>query len=571
MEAIVLKAVARELASELPARVQAVQQPSPRELVLLVRGTAERRLLISTDPEAPRLHLLEGRPAFLPSPTAFCRLLRKRLEGRVLIRVECPGVERSVTFAFAAPRGATADLLLVAELMGKHSNLILLEVATGLVIDSLQHVAPPMSRVRTVLPGLPFTPPPASGRVALDALDAPAFSALWRETGGNPEALFRRVLGLGSGMLALAHGHARLAPGFADDPGSAVHAALRECAALVDGGATRPVFYPDRGVLLPLPVPGWEAEPQVAASSMSEAAAAFYAQRIRRRAGDRRRAELSRDLGRSLKRLTVEEALRREEAAADGEVAFLQAAAGSLQAAAATVPKGATAFVFENPLAGTSREVRLDPALGPRQNAEALFRRARKIRRRSALAAQKLPAILVRRRLLEEELALVAELPLEALLERLPGEITVSGKPVATVAKAAKAAKTAQTPAGVREYRSQEGWRILVGKSGAGNDHLTGRIAAPEDFWFHVRDYPGAHVVLKGAGAQPPDEAIRAAGAVAAWHSGARAERLVDVAYTRRKNVRKVKGGPPGKVILGESGTVRVCPGVPKTILESPS
>ena len=72
-------------------------------------------------------------------------------------------------------------------------------------------------------------------------------------------------------------------------------------------------------------------------------------------------------------------------------------------------------------------------------------------------------------------------------------------------------------------------------------------------------------MVLKGAGAQPPDEAIRAAGAVAAWHSGARAERLVDVAYTRRKNVRKVKGGPPGKVILGESETVRVRPGVPGT------
>jgi predicted ribosome quality control (RQC) complex YloA/Tae2 family protein len=542
--------------------------------VLLVRGATERRLLISTDPEAPRLHLIEERPAFLPSPTAFCRLLRKRLEGRVLIRVECPGVERSVTFAFAAPRGAAADLLLIAELMGKHSNLILLEVASGLVVDSLQHVAPPMSRVRTVLPGLPFTPPPASGRVALDALDAPAFAEIWRETGGNPEALFRRVLGLGSGMLALALGHARLAPGFADDPGSAVHAALRECAAQVEGGATRPVFYPDRGVLLPLCVPGWEAEPQVPASSMSEAAAAFYAQSIRRRAGDRRRAEVSRALGRGLKRLATEEALRREEAAADGEVAFLQAAAGALQAAAATVPKGATAFVFEDPRTGTSSEVRLDPALGPRQNAEALFRRARKIRRRSALAAQKLPAIVARRRLLEEELTLVEELPLEALLERMPIAIAISGKPAGTTAKSAKsvkAAKTAQTPAGIREYRSPEGWRILVGKSGAGNDHLTGRIAAPEDFWFHVRDYPGAHVVLKGAGAQPPDAAIRAAGAVAAWHSGARAERMVDVAYTRRKNVRKVKGGPPGKVILGESGTVRVCPGIPKTIQESPS
>jgi predicted ribosome quality control (RQC) complex YloA/Tae2 family protein len=123
-------------------------------------------------------------------------------------------------------------------------------------------------------------------------------------------------------------------------------------------------------------------------------------------------------------------------------------------------------------------------------------------------------------------------------------------------------------PAGIREYRSPQGWRILVGKSGAGNDHLTGRVAAPEDYWFHARDFPGAHVVLKGAGGQPPEEAIRAAGAVAAWHSGARAERMVDVAYTRRKNVRKVKGGPPGKVLLGEAATIRVRPEVPGNLAE---
>jgi predicted ribosome quality control (RQC) complex YloA/Tae2 family protein len=204
--------------------------------------------------------------------------------------------------------------------------------------------------------------------------------------------------------------------------------------------------------------------------------------------------------------------------------------------------------------------VPLDPALGPRQNAEALFRRARKIRRRAALAGQKLPGIDARRRLLEEELALVATLPPEALAER--------ALPVAAAPGRKAAAAAAGAVPGIREYRSAEGWRILVGKSGAGNDRLTGRVAAPEDWWFHVRDFPGAHVVLKGAGGEPPVEAIRAAGAIAAWHSGARAEGMVDVAYTRRKNVRKVKGGPPGKVLLGESATVRVRPGVPDSVRE---
>ena len=563
MEAIVLKAVVHELAGDLPARVQAVQQPSPREIVLVLRGSAERRLLISTDPEAPRLHLLTDRPGVLASPTAFCRLLRKRIEGRVLVGVECPGIERSVTLSFAGPRGARPDLLLIAELMGKHSNLILVEAASGLVVDSLQHVVPPMSRVRSVLPGLPYAPPPASGRVALDALDARGFASLWRETGGSPEALFRRVLGLGPGVLALAAGQARRAADWAAEPGAAVHAALRACAVRVDSGDIQPVHYPDRGVLLPLPVAGWESEPQERARTMSGAAEAFYAQRIGRRAAERRRDEARRDLRRELKRLAAEETLRREEAGADAEAGLLQEAASGLSAATATVPRGATVFAFNDPGTGSAREVTLDPSLGPRQNADAMFRRARKIRRRAALAAQKLPGIAARRRLLEEELALVDTLPPEALAARSPAAAARSGSPPATAA--------AKTAAGIREYRSPEGWRILVGKSGAGNDRLTGRIAAPEDYWFHVRDFPGAHVVLKGAGARPPEEAIRAAGAVAAWHSGARAEGMVDVAYTRRKYVRKVKGGPPGAVQLGESATVRVRPGVPENVEERPA
>jgi len=566
MEAIVLKAIARELAGELPARVQAVQQPSARELVLLLRGASERRLLISIDPEAPRLHLLAGRPVMLPAPTAFCRLLRKRLEGRVLVRAACPGVERSVTLEFAAPRGGAADLRLIAELMGKHSNLILVEIATGLVVDSLQHVEPPMSRVRIVLPGIAYAPPPVSGRAPLDALDARAFADIWRETDGSPAALFRRVLGPGPGALALAVARARTAPEFDLDPGAAVYAALRADAEAVERGELRPVSYPERGVLLPLPVPGWENEPQGAASTMNAAAEAYYASRLRRRGGERRRAEISRELGRALKRLEADEQRRREESAAAAGIGALQAAAGALTTAAASVPRGARVFVFADPGTGAAREVPLDPAFGPRQNAEALFRRARKIRRRAELAEQKLPALLARRRLLEEELEQVTTLPPEVLLERLPPVSAPAGRRAAPAAR-----DEAKSPAGIREYRSPLGWRILVGKSGAGNDRLTGRIAAPDDFWFHVREYPGAHVVLKGAGTQPPDEAIQAAGAIAAWHSGARTERSVDVSYTRRKNVRKVKGGPAGRVTLAESMTVRVRPGIPASVREVPS
>ena len=561
MEAIVVKAVARELARELPERVHAVQQPAPREIVLVLRGAAERRLLLSADPEVPRLHLLLARPAALPSPTAFCRLLRKHLEGRTLVRIDCPGVERVVLFAFAAPRGGAEDLLLIAELMGKHSNLILVDPGSGLIIDSLQHVGAPMSRVRTVQPGQPYTAPPDMGRPALDAIAAPAFSALWEETGGSPGLLLRRVLGLGPGTLSLAVARASLRPDFATDPGLAVHAELRALRERVERGDLRPVLYPERGVLLPEPVPGWEAEAWHGATTMNAAAERYFAELVARRAVARRREGRARELQRELRKLGAEEDLRRREVDEAGEAVFLQAAAAALTVAAHAVPKGSSTFVAEDPRSGAMREVLLDPKLGARVNAEALFRRARKLRRRETLAAEKLPALAVRRRLLEEELALVPTLPLEALSTAAPG----GGVRRAPEGGAAKAAP------GIREYRSQHGWRILVGKSGAGNDRLTGRIAAPEDYWFHVRDYPGAHVVLKGAGGEPPEEEIRAAASVAAWHSGARAERLVDVAYTKRKNVRKVKGGPPGKVLLSGESTVRVRPAVPAGSEERPA
>ena len=562
MEAIVLKAVARELARELPARVHAVLQPSPRGIVLVLRGAAESRLLVATDPEDPRLHLVRVRPAALPAPTAFCRLLRKRLEGRTLAAVESPGMERAVTLAFAGGRGGGPELLLVAEIMGKHSNLVLVE--GGSVVDALQHVEPPLSRVRTVLPGLPFVPPPVSGRLDPWALDAAAFAAIWRDTGGAPAALFRRLSGFGPATLALVESRARLDPGFAADPGAAVHAELLACRAAVERGECRPLFYPGRGVLLPLPVPGWEGEPHIEAATMSAAAEAFFAERAGRRELERRRGAAERGIRRQIAKLEAEAALRRQEAGAaeEAEAALLQAAGTALTTgAAAAPPRGAPRFAFVDPATGAARDVPLDPALGPRQNAEALFRRARKIRRRAALAAQKLPGLAARRRRLEEELALAPAL--------LPGEAVGPAAGAAAAARDAGSAVAAKAIPGIREYRSAEGWRILVGKSSAGNDRLTGKVASPDDLWFHVRDYPGAHVVLKGAGAEPPGEAIEAAGSIAAWHSGARGEGMVDVSYTRRKHVRKVKGGAPGTVLLGESATVRVRPGVPASLRAS--
>ena len=572
MEAIVLKAVARELANELPARVQAVQQPSPRELVLLVRGAAERRLLISTDPEAPRLHLLEERPAFLPSPTAFCRLLRKRLEGRVLVRVECPGrgALRHVRFCGAARRNRRSAADRRADGQAQQPD------PAGGCDRPGRRLAParrpadepganraagaPLHAAAGLGTGCPRCPRRARicGALARDRRESrgalpPRARPRFRDAGSRP-----RPRAPGAGICGRPGG--RRARGTARMRGAGRQ--RRHPAGLLSRSrgaapASRPRVgsrAPGRGVLHERGRGGVLRAEDPAARRRSAA------RRVEPRAGPGSQAAGGR--GSAAARGGCR---RRGSGLSPGCGGGASGGGGHgaegcnrvrCSTTRAPAPAGRCASIRRSDRVRTPRR-----CFAARARSVAARSWRRRNCRRSSRAADSSRRNWRSLRTCRWRRSSNDCRPRSPCRESRRRQRRVESQ----------AAKAAQAPAGIREYRSPEGWRILVGKSGAGNDQLTGRIAAPEDFWFHVRDYPGAHVVLKGAGAQPPDEAIRAAGAVAAWHSGARAERMVDVAYTRRKNVRKVKGGPPGKVILGESATVRVCPGIPETVEESPS
>jgi predicted ribosome quality control (RQC) complex YloA/Tae2 family protein len=125
---------------------------------------------------------------------------------------------------------------------------------------------------------------------------------------------------------------------------------------------------------------------------------------------------------------------------------------------------------------------------------------------------------------------------------------------------------------GVRMFTSTDGASILVGRTGRANDRLTFKIAGPEDFWLHAQGHPGAHVVIRNPRrlTQPSTAALEEAAALAAWYSGARSEGQVDVHWTRRKYVRRVRGAPTGTVTLKRFSIVRVRPEAPAT-REDPS
>jgi predicted ribosome quality control (RQC) complex YloA/Tae2 family protein len=203
-------------------------------------------------------------------------------------------------------------------------------------------------------------------------------------------------------------------------------------------------------------------------------------------------------------------------------------------------------------------EVGINPALTPAQNAEALFRRAKRAGRRTTKAPARLAQLrpeAAKAKALLNEIGRADELELAALESRL------SPTPGAAPARKADAER-----ARFRTYTVTGGWQVLVGKSNRDNDVLTHKVARPEDLWFHARQAAGSHVILKkaGTGREPEQAAILEAAAIAAHHSKAGKSRRVAVCYTEAKHVRKPRGGAPGLAIVAREKVVMVEPKLPE-------
>jgi predicted ribosome quality control (RQC) complex YloA/Tae2 family protein len=277
---------------------------------------------------------------------------------------------------------------------------------------------------------------------------------------------------------------------------------------------------------------------------------------------------------RTRRRLDRQEEEWREVEAADG----LREAGELLLAFGHLVPRGAaTARLpsFEDP--ARTVPVALDPSLTPAANAQRLLRRYRKAHRAQAELAARLEAGRAEQARLEALSQAVARARGLAELEAIEAELAARGlfptRPTgdrAAERRRAGAPPAASGPAPAPlEFAAPGGWRILVGRSAAGNDHLTGRLARPGDIWLHARQMPGSHVLLRppaegGAEGTPVEQAILAAARCAAYFSAGRHAASVPVDWTERRHVWKPAGAPPGFFRYTRERTVFVAPGLPQ-------
>ncbi|ALS21546.1 MULTISPECIES: Rqc2 family fibronectin-binding protein [Paenibacillus] len=578
LDGLVVHGLSRELQSCVMGRINKIQMPSNNDIIVQIRAAGRTvKLLLSANPTYPRVHLTEQSFMNPLEAPMFCMLLRKHCEGGIIEAIEQPGLERILHFRIRQ-RDELGDLsvkTLIVEIMGRHSNIILMDPATGVILDGIHHVTPAISSYRVVMPGSSYIAPPEQHKTLPFDLNKDRFIALMAESaeGVPPEeaasrrfweqTLVQRLSGfspLGARELvyrALGDGPAVMSPA---DMAEKLWEPLRLLTDQVRSGVLDPVIVEQEqtgktffSVTALTHIPG-EVRRYETVSACLEAYYGDKAERdaVKQKASDLLRL-LSNERSKNVKKLEKLEETLKEAREADkfrilGEL---------LTASMHLVTKGERQIEVINYYDEEQRPItiELDPLLTASENAQRYFKKYTKSKN-SLIAVEEQMAQA------HEEIGyldnLIQQLSSAGLadIEEIREELEEQGY-LRSRGKKGRKKKPNQKPL-LSCYTSSEGVPIYVGKNNTQNEYLTNRLAHSGDTWLHTKDIPGSHVVIRSS--EYGEATLHEAARLAAYYSQARESSQVPVDYTLIRHVRKPNGAKPGFVIYEHQKTLFVTP-----------
>ncbi len=567
-DAGMLRAIVHEVSDTLcgGAKVERITQPSRDEFVLwLHAGGTTRRLSFVAGTNVPHFAYSAIDRENLPTPSMFCMLLRKHLVGAKLIEALQIDFERAARFVFSArdELGFGVTRTLVAEMMGKYSNLILLD-GEEKIISAFRIVDFSASRVRQVLPGMHYVKPPLQEK--LDPLTTGREECLAALAAYPPERGVARFLT--DTYLGLSSANARELAARIAAPEATVGEVLPEALwgvlsawfADVRESRFRPTLLSDAdGVPVDYSYTDIEHSGLAVSHPVSFGALldSYFGERDRAERLRQRSSDLARLLSRREGQLVRKLEAQREELADCDRGEEYKRSGDLITENIYRLSRGMTSFLATDYRTDPPEEVtvELDSRLSPAANAQRMYKYYTKTRR----AREKLTELIAAG---EEELAylrgvsgFLSRAESEADFAELRSELAAAG--YLSREKNAKDKKTAR--ARPMEFTTQNGYRVLVGRNNLQNDMLTFHIAAKDDLWFHAKGHGGSHVILVCGGEEPPAEDYTEAAALAAYYSQA-GDAVTAVDYTRVKNVKKPPASRPGYVTYKTNSTAFVRP-----------
>lgn len=557
-DGIVTRAMVRELQDRiLLGKIEKVYQPEADELVFHIHTkNGNVKLLASAGSAHARVCFITENPVNPPAPLAFCMLLRKHLQGGRITEITQKDSERIIEISLETLNelGFTMSKKLIFEIMGKHSNIVLMDIASGKIIDSIKRVSFDVNRVRQILPGMIYQYPPAQDKIPFLEISAEQLEAL----PADGKAILRSVGGIAPAFaeeLALRAGVQR--SGYLSDVLAAIESPNHADARVYLDESGAPIdFYP-------VPLSELEKNCRVERFGDLSSAMEFY---FGKKESSNQGRQKSHDLIRSvnalldkmyLKKKRLSEDLLKAENSED-----LRLYGELLTANIHLIQPGMKSVEVTNYYDGSTLTIPLDVKLSPSKNAQHYFKKYGKSKTAIKEKQIQLDENEAEIKYLESVLSFLENTDDVVEIESIRAELVETGY-VRRRRQAGGFKEKKYKPAPYR-YTLSNGMSVLVGRNNKENDILTFKTAGNKDLWLHTKDIPGSHVIVQSGGVELDEEAVWEAAAIAAYHSKARTSENVPVDYVQIKYVKKPAGAKPGMVIFTNNRTVYVNPAVPK-------
>ncbi|WP_342539758.1 NFACT RNA binding domain-containing protein [Heyndrickxia sp. FSL K6-6286] len=556
------RAMTKELADILKGgRINKIHQPYKNEMIMIIRANGKNhKLILSAHPSYARIQLTKEQHENPQEPSMFCMLLRKHLEGYLIEDIYQTELDRVVIFEIKG-RNEIGDISykqLYIEIMGRHSNIILVDKDRNMILDSIKHVPPAVNSYRSILPGQTYIAPPKQDK--LNPLSASEDDIL-RTLDFNSGKIDKQIVEHFSGMSPLLTKEIVHNAGLANrvtipQAFLSIMNELKQHKYLpsITSSTTKEAFY-----LIPITYLDGEVK---SFETISEMLDRYYFGKAER---DRVKQQ-----GHDLERFIKNEKEKNESKIEKLKTTLIDAKNADqyqlfgelLTANLHLVKKGMEQIEVVNYYDEHAKTVNisLDPRKSPSANAQAYFSKYQKAKNAIGIVQEQIDKAAVEIQYFER-LMQQMESASPKDIEEIRTELAEEGY---IKLRQKRGTKNKSQKLTVEAYSSSDGTEILVGKNNKQNDYLTNKLAARDEIWLHTKDIPGSHVVIRSK--NPSEETLLEAANLAAYFSKAKDSSSVPVDYTKVRNVKKPNGAKPGFVIYEQQQTVYVTPTADKVL-----
>lgn len=569
-DAFVLNAVAQEIEENIlenRGRLNRVYQLNPREMLLFFRGEVPLTpLFISIHTQRGRINFTERNFSHPPTPPPFCMLVRKHLVNGLLASLEQPPLERVLYLHFTVlnTRGEKVQKTLAVEIMGRHSNLVLLDTpdrkGKQIILGALKPIPSSLNRYRVLLPRHTYIPPPPQEKLHPYALNYEHFQQEIERLENQPasRALLANLQGL-SPFLATEIAARAGSTFLTAEAAPVLWQKLYEVLDIYRDRNWNPALFLDpQGqpydyhVLKPAqPLPGR----QQFFSSISSLLDEFYSAKEEKEDKEKLCLLVTRSAEQALKKNKRKEKNQLLELEKAAKADYYRQCGELLLINLHQIPEKSNEVLLQNAFRAEEDyvKIKLDPQVSPSANAQRYFRRYRKARQGKKKIAARLQQTRQEKAYLENVLFALEKADM-AVLQEIKAELVATGYLPAPKKPRPQKTRSQLVPL---KFTSSRGEEIIVGRNNLQNEFLVHHFAAKTDLWLHAKDLPGSHIIVKAE--HPREETIEEAALLAAHFSRGAHSSNVPVDYTQVKNVRRL-GKKPGLVTYSNYRTKYVTP-----------